>query len=64
MIARSVVGATDLMKSSCTRTLNPDGQLWECVHLTGSGEDLAPGELDKWIDSFPIEPLHAPFQNR
>ena len=50
------------MKSNCTRTLNPDGQLWECVHLTGSGDDLSKDELEQQIARFPIEPLRLQFK--
>jgi hypothetical protein len=47
------VGAT------CYRTLCPNGIISESVMLGTSrdGRELTPEELDKWILSFPIEPM-------
>ena len=47
--------------ATCRRTLWPDGTLFENVVLGTShqGRDLTNEELDKWVDSFPIEPLQT-----
>jgi hypothetical protein len=45
----------DLAKATCTRTLMPDGRLMEIVNVNGSGHDLSGEDLEKFIQSFPIE---------
>ena len=45
----------DLATATCTRTLLADGQLMEIVNVNGSGHDLSDEELEKFIQSFPIE---------
>jgi len=47
-----------LENATCTRTLWPDGTLFEMVELDGSNE--GPGEvtdeaLDRWLEGFPIQ---------
>ena len=45
----------DLAKATCTRTLMPDGGLMEIVNVDGSGHDLSDEELEKFIQSHPIQ---------
>lgn len=45
----------DLAKVTCTRTLMSDGRLVEIVNMNGSGHDLSDEELERFIQSFPIE---------
>jgi hypothetical protein len=45
----------DLATTTCTRTLMPDGGLMEIVNVNGSGHDLSDEELERFIQSFPIE---------
>jgi hypothetical protein len=45
----------DLSTATCTRTLMPDGALMEIVNVNGSGDDLRDEELERFIQSFPIE---------
>jgi hypothetical protein len=45
----------DLAKATCTRTLMPDGQLMELVNLHGSNYGLSDEDLERFIQSFPIE---------
>jgi len=45
----------DLATATCTRTLMPDGGLMEIVNLNGSGQDLSDEELERFIQSHPIE---------
>jgi len=44
-----------LATATCTRTLMPDGGLMEIVNVNGSGDDLSDEELERFIQSFPIE---------
>ena len=47
-------------KATCTRSLCPDGTLWEVVRLDKMSEDgdqPTDAELNTWIAGFPIEPL-------
>jgi hypothetical protein len=57
LVVRPVIGPTDLAKSTCQRTLCPDGSLMEVVNLNGNGSGVSEEELDRFIASFPIEPL-------
>jgi len=45
----------DLATATCTRTLMPDGGLMEIVNVNGSGRDLSDEDLEKFIQSHPIE---------
>ena len=45
----------DLATATCTRTLMQDGGLIEIVNVNGSGHDLKDEELERFIQSFPIE---------
>ena len=45
----------DLATATCTRTLMTDGGLMEIVNVNGSGHDLSDEELERFIQSFPIE---------
>ena len=52
-------------KATCTRSLCPDGTLWEVVRLdtmSEGGEQPTDAELNRWIAGFPIEPLR-PWQS-
>ncbi len=42
----------------CTRSLCPDGTLWEVVRLDNISEQPTDAELYAWVAAFPIEPLH------
>ena len=48
-------------KATCTRSLCPDGTLWEVVRLDAmdGGAQPTDAELNTWIAGFPIEPLAA-----
>jgi len=45
----------DLSKATCTRTIWPNGQLFELVNLHGTDEGLSREDLESFIQSFPIE---------
>ena len=45
----------NLATATCTRTLMPDGGLMEIVNVNGSGHDLSDEELERFIQSHPIE---------
>ena len=45
----------DLSKATCTRTLWPDGHLFELVNLNGGDDGLREEDLERFIQSFPIE---------
>lgn len=45
----------DLAKATCTRTIMPNGQLMEIVNLNGTDYGLSKEDLEKFIQSFPIE---------
>ena len=46
---------SDLSKATCRRTLWPDGRLMEVVNLHGSSDGLSEEDLEKFIQSHPIE---------
>jgi hypothetical protein len=45
----------DLEKSTCSRTLDSDGTLWEFVKIHGNRDQLTDEALAQWIERFPIE---------
>ena len=45
----------DLAKATCTRTLWPNGELMEMVNLHGGDYGLKDEDLERFIQSFPIE---------
>jgi hypothetical protein len=47
-------GPANLANSTCTRRLSR-GRLFEIVQLDGSREGLTDGELNRFIESFPIQ---------
>jgi len=47
--------ALSLETSRCRRMLNADGSLTEVVRLDGIRSGLTNAELDKFIQSFPVE---------
>ena len=50
-------GTLDMEKSTCTRTRLPNGLLSEIIQLEGTDEHFADDDLERWIESFPIEDL-------
>ncbi|MCU1338353.1 MAG: hypothetical protein JWO19_3934 [Bryobacterales bacterium] len=44
----------DLSKATCMRTLWPNGQLMEYVNLNGANYGLRDEDLERFIQSFPI----------
>jgi len=61
---RLVVGAIGpeegLQNATCQRTLSANGLLTEVVRLKGSGDGLTDEDLDRFVESFPIEPVGGP----
>ena len=49
----------DLAKATCRRTLWPNGQLLELVNLNGGDYGLRDEDLERFIQSFPIESYTA-----
>jgi hypothetical protein len=45
----------DLSKATCTRTIFPNGQLFELVDLNGTDDGLSKDDLESFIQSFPVE---------
>ena len=45
----------DLAKATCARTIMPDGRLMELVQLNGSREGLSEEDLERFIQSHPVE---------
>ena len=45
----------DLSKATCTRTLHADGHVFEWVNLHGGDYGLSDEDLERFIQSFPIE---------
>ena len=45
----------DLAKATCTRTIMPDGRLMELVNLNGSRDGLNDEDLERFIQSHPVE---------
>jgi hypothetical protein len=58
-----VLGTTNIGKqlnlaaSTCRRTLGTDGSICEIVRLDGTREGLPDADFEKFIESFPIEPV-------
>lgn len=46
-----------LQNATCERTLCANGSLVEVVRLNGSVDGLTDEDLDKFVESFPIEPV-------
>ena len=58
MVVRTVGIEDDFETTTCSRTLWPNGKLFEMVHLNGhkpGSKTLSDEELDRWVESFPIE---------
>lgn len=51
----SNVGVLNLERSTCVRSLTADGFLTEVVRLDGIRGNLTDEELDRFVESFPIE---------
>jgi hypothetical protein len=45
----------DLSKATCTRTLYPNGHVMEYINLHGGDYGLREEDLERFIQSFPIE---------
>ncbi|MGA7416230.1 MAG: hypothetical protein WBW33_37515, partial [Bryobacteraceae bacterium] len=59
-VTRSLGREPSFEEATCTRSLYPDGTLWEVVRLdkiSEDGEQPTDAELNTWIAGFPIEPL-------
>jgi hypothetical protein len=54
-IVVSQVGPLDLAKATCTRTMWPNGHLMEIVNLHGSDVGLSKDDLERFVQSFPVE---------
>jgi hypothetical protein len=56
---RYIVGAIghslNLATSFCTRSLTRDGYLTEVVDLDGASDDISDEELERFIESFPVD---------
>ncbi len=46
-----------LQNATCKRTLCANGLLMEVVRLNGSSDGLTDEDLDRFVESFPIEPV-------
>ena len=61
-VARRIGHEPSFDEATCTRSLCPDGTLWEVVRLDKigeGGEQPTDEELNTWIAGFPIEPLQG-----
>ena len=54
MVVCHIGQALDTRKSSCTRTIWPNGILFEMVELHGSSKDLSDGQLEAFIRSHSV----------
>jgi hypothetical protein len=54
VVSGGYFGPTKLATSTCTRT-RTNGVLIDCVTLDGCREDLTDEQLEKFIQSFPIQ---------
>ncbi|MGA7409033.1 MAG: hypothetical protein WBW33_01025 [Bryobacteraceae bacterium] len=62
LLAQLKLGLGPPQEATCTRSLCPDGTLWEVVRLDKigeGGEQPTDAELNTWIAGFPIEPLQG-----
>jgi len=57
VIVCDCLGPANLAKSTCTRRLGPNGALIEIVNLEGDLEGLTHEDLERFIASFPVEPM-------
>ncbi len=46
-----------LQNATCKRTLCANGSLVEVVRLNGSADGLTAEDLDRFVESFPMEPV-------
>ena len=56
-VVRRPNGNPRFENATCTRSLCPDGTLWEVVRLDQIGEPPTDAELNTWVAGFPIEPV-------
>jgi hypothetical protein len=54
VVVSAIYAAPDLVNSTCTRTL-AKGVPTEVVHLDGDGNELSDEQLERFIESFPIQ---------
>jgi hypothetical protein len=55
LVVSEVGEPLDLAKATCTRTICPSGRLFEVVSLNGTVEGLSNEDLERFIQSFPVE---------
>ncbi len=55
VVVRGVCGPPNLATSTCTRTLGANGALTELVHLNGGRDGLSDQDLERFLESFPIQ---------
>ena len=56
LVVVSALGSPlNLAGSTCRRTLAADGSITELVHLDGCRDGLTDDELERFIQTFPIE---------
>ena len=55
VVVRGVCGPPNLATSTCTRTLGANGALTELVQLSGGRDGLSDQDLERFIESFPIQ---------
>ena len=55
VVLSAVHRAANLANSRCTRTLNSFGLLTEIVELDGRRDSVTDEELERFIESFPVE---------
>ncbi len=57
----SAIGPEEgLQNATCQRTLCANGSLVEVVRLNGSADGLTDEDLDRFVESFSIEPVGGP----
>jgi hypothetical protein len=54
-IVSTIGHSLNLANSSCTRSLTKDGCLTEVVDLDGASDDISDKELERFIESFPVD---------
>ncbi len=57
-VTRSLGREPSFEEATCTRSLCPDGTLWEVIRLDNISAQPTDAELSTWVAGFPIEPQH------
>jgi len=60
LVVRTFGPEEGLQNATRKRTLCANGLLTEIVELEGSGDDVTDEDLDRFVESFPIEPVGGP----